>query len=202
VGDFDILVVENDKDGDATAYLIYGDTNMAVEELDPTFTRSTGRFMPFSIPPDKFSRGSEGPVFFERDGVFYILCGTGCCGCRGGSNIYVFTASAPLGPYHYQGDVGSNTSAPFDPHSPWNYPTRAQAAAVVRIGAQYLWMGNQWTTSRAPGNPRNHDLLYFWPLEFTADGNITQVRYEPSVLVRPPEPAAAAAARGSVVEER
>jgi hypothetical protein len=45
-------------------------------------------------------------------------------------------------------------------------------------------MGKQWVTSQAPGRPRNSvDLLYFWPLEFTADGDISQVWYEQSVQV-------------------
>lgn len=162
----------------------HGDTNMAVEQLDNTFTKTTNRVTRLQIPSDPHGRGSEGPVFFQRAGVYYILPGTGCCGCLGGSNIYVFTAKHPMGPYQYQGDVGSNITAPWDPHSPWNYPTRAQASAAVDIGSdQILWMGNQWVTSKAPGQPRNSDLLYFWPLEFTSDGNISQVRYERTVQI-------------------
>ena len=183
VGDLDILV-----DG-SNAYLVHGDTKMAVEQLDETFTRTTGKVARFETPPDKHNRGSEGPVFFERLGIFYILPGTGCCGCLGGSNMYVFTSTSPMGPFTYRGDSGSNTTAPFDVHSPWNYPTRAQASAAVKIDGgtghaeQILWMGNQWVTSQAPGRPRNSDLLYFWPLEFTADENVSQVRYEQSVQV-------------------
>jgi hypothetical protein len=180
LGDFDILT-----DGDR-AFLVHGDTQMAVEELDADFTGMTGRFSLFTIPKDPHGRGSEGFVFFKRDGVFYVLPGSGCCACRGGSNIYVFTAIDPLGPYNYRGDVGTNTTHPFDQHSPWNYPTRAQASAVVQVGSQFLWMGNQWTTSRALGHQRNHDLLYWWPLEFTTDGNLTQVRWEASVELRVP----------------
>ena len=33
-----------------------------------------------------------GDVCFKRDGVYYILPGTGCCACVGGSSIEVFTA--------------------------------------------------------------------------------------------------------------
>ena len=187
VGDLDIFV-----DSDGAAFLVHGDTHMAVEKLDPTFTKSSGEVTYFTTPIDKYNRGSEGPVFFKRGHIYYILPGTGCCGCIGGSNMYVFTSLSPMGPYIYRGDVGSNTTAPFDMHSPWNYPTRAQASAVVQLHGkggdsregQVLWMGNQWVTSREPGRPRNHDLLYFWPLEFEPDGNLTQVRYEPNVQVQ------------------
>ena len=131
-----------------------------------------------------------GPVFFKRGSTYYILPGTGCCACKGGSSIFVFTSEHPLGPYRFRGDVGSNTTAPFDAHSPHNYVTRAQASAVVRVdsaahGAQFLWMGNAWDTAAQPGRPRNHDLLYFYPLEFAADGSIEQVRREASVQVYP-----------------
>ena len=181
LGDLDILV-----DG-AKAYLVHGDTNMAVEELNAEFTGTTGRFAPFAVPADKRHLGSEGPVMFKRKGVYYILPGTGCCACRGGSNMYVFTSTSPLGPYKYRGDAGSNTTHRFDAHSPWNYPTRAQASALVHLeGDTFLWMGNQWTTSLAPGRPRNHDLLYWWPLEFEPDGMVSQVRYEESVQVKLP----------------
>ena len=46
-------------------------------------------------------------------------------------------------------------------------------------------MGNAWDTAAQPGRPRNHDLLYFFPLEFAADGTIEQVRREASVQVYP-----------------
>ena len=56
VGDFDILV-----DG-SRAILVHGDGHMAVEELDPTFTRASGRVAYFDTPADKWNRGAEGPV--------------------------------------------------------------------------------------------------------------------------------------------
>ena len=96
---------------------------------------------------------------------------TGCCACRGGSNIEVYTASSPLGPWTARGDVGSNHTLPFDRHSPWNYVTRAQGSKVFNVTAadgseQFVWLGNQWVSSTQPGMPRNHDLLYWSLLEF------------------------------------
>ena len=89
-------------------------------------------------------------VFFKRSGRYYILTGSGCCACKGGSSIDVFVASAPLGPYQYLGDVGSVPGHAYDPHSPRNFVTRAQGSAMFVLPAadqsaepQFVWLGNQ-----------------------------------------------------------
>lgn len=41
----------------------------------------------------------------SADGIYYITVGVGCCACRGGSNIVIYTATNPLGPYTLVGDV-------------------------------------------------------------------------------------------------
>jgi hypothetical protein len=113
---------------------------------------------------------AEGPVFFKRKGIYYILGGTTCCACRGGSSVYVFTAPAPLGPWTFRADIGSSPQH-YDPHAPNNYVTRAQASDVFQVVGsgragggggggggssddQWLWLGNQWVT----GPQRNRDL--------------------------------------------
>ena len=120
---------------------------------------------------------------FKRSGVYFLLAGVGCCACRGGSNIRVYTStSSPLGPYTLQGDVGSRPDHPFDRHSPDNYVTRAQQTKVLPVVAsdgtvEYLWMGNQWVTSTLPGHPRNNDLLYWSVLRFANATTIEQLVY-------------------------
>lgn len=105
----------------------------------------------------------------------------------------MYTATAPLGPYTLQGDVGSNTTAghTFDKHSPWNYVTRAQGSKVIPLpwadgSTQYLWLGNAWVTGGAgggPGGPRDSDLLYWTVLDFNATGAVQQiVRADTAVL--------------------
>ena len=151
-------------------------------------------------------KGSEGPVVFKRKGIYYVMAGTGCCACIGGSTIYVMMAPSMKGPWvrqlhlriptmaccgsqaipavhhahhssmipqTYAGDVGSNPTK-FDPHSPNNYVTKAQASSVAKVGSQYLWMGNQWNSglSETPPGPRKHDLLYWSILDFNANGYI------------------------------
>ena len=150
---------------------------------------------------------------FKRFAVYYLLVGAGCCACRGGSNVIVYTAPAPLGPWTLQRDVGSNSTHghTFDAHSPWNYVTRASAprtffckqnskplnvpqAQQTKVVAvpdaegrqQFLWVGNQWVTSTEAGAPRNNDLFFFAVLEFADDGNITQMQWAESATLHLP----------------
>ena len=178
-GDFDLLV-----DDDGTCWHVQTTTN------DPNATRGfvvTALNHDYTAPAEPrrsaafvAPKPAEGPVLFHRPGHgYYILGGTTCCACRGGSSIYVFRAKSPLGPWTFVGDVGS-TSQPFDPHSPHNYVTNAQASAVVRVGEQWLWMGNQWVTAGV----RNRGLLYWSVLRFDGSGDVRQLEWAPDAKVR------------------
>ena len=173
VGDYDLFV-----DDDGAAFHVR--TGLVVERLNAEYTAGTGEVYELR------NAAVEGPSMFKRDGVYYLLAGQGCCACRGGSNVVVYSASAPLGPYALQGDVGSNSSQPFDRHSPYNYVTRAQGSKVFVVpdaaGAeQFVWLGNQWVTSSLPGRPRNHDLLYWTVLQFDAQGSVQQIIRQPAL---------------------
>lgn len=190
-GDFNILV-----DDDGAAYHVRD--GFVIVKLDDSYTRGTDAVGYLHTP-----KPSEGPVFFKRQGLYYILPGTGCCGCHGGSSIYVYTATSPLGPYTYRGEIGSNTTNGhvFDPHSPYNFVTRAQASSIVAVlpasgsgsgGAdggelQYLWLGNQWVSSQLPGHPRNTDLNYWAVLNFSANGSIAQVQRQDETTLTVPD---------------
>jgi hypothetical protein len=179
VGDYDLFV-----DDDGAAFHVR--TGLVIARLDANYTRGTGDVYELSSP------NVEGPAMFKRKGVYYLLVGVGCCACRGGSNVIVYTALRPMGPYTLQADVGSNKTQTFDKHSPLNYVTHAQQSKVIEVTAadgmaQYLWVGNQWVTSRTPGRERNADLLYWALLSFAADGNITQMEWQDSVKLSIPD---------------
>jgi hypothetical protein len=179
VGDFDVFV------DPASGRGYHVRTGLSIQPLDATLSRPEGAAVDVPLP------SVEGPAMFARAGVYYLLAGVGCCACRGGSNVVVFTAPSPMGPWARRGDVGSNHSAPFAKASPFNYVTRAQQTKVVPVpGAagelQYLWIGNQWVTSQAPGAPRNKDLLFFALLNFSADGNISQMEWADEALLSVP----------------
>ncbi|EDQ88893.1 uncharacterized protein MONBRDRAFT_26063 [Monosiga brevicollis MX1] len=190
IGDYDIFV-----DDDGIAYHVR--TGFVVEQLTANYTASTGNFTTFSTP-----QAAEAPIMFKRQGTYYMIAGTGCCACRGGSTIYLFAASHPLSTYTYLGDFGSNTTHAFDPASPWNYVTRSQPTAVFRVPSptraasmgsetlshddQYIFLGNQWVTAAEPGHPRNHDLLYWSQLSFTANNSIEHLQWQDAATIHLP----------------
>jgi hypothetical protein len=185
VGDFDVFV--DTVSTPHTAYHIR--TGLSIQRLSANFSAPEGKAV--DIP----NGGVEGPAMFERAGVYYLLAGLGCCACRGGSNVVVYTAPSPLGPFKLQGDVGSNRSQAFDAHSPTNYVTHAQQTKVIKVAAadgstQYLWVGNQWVSNSAgpagQWGPRNHDLLYFALLQFDSHGRILQLEYSPTCTLSLP----------------
>jgi len=175
VGDYNIFV-----DDDGKAYHVR--TGFDVVALNDEYTGGVSLLSSFATP-----KASEGPVFFKREGFYYILSGTGCCACVGGATVYVMRAKSLKGPWEYLGDVGSNPTK-FDPYSRDNYVTKAQASTVFTVKAtdgtmQYIWLGNQWNSGLAekPPGPRHHGLLYFSVLQFNETGAVQQIRYEASV---------------------
>jgi beta-xylosidase len=113
IGDFSIFV-----DDDGGAYHVR--TGFDIVKLNASFTGPEAHVSAFHTP-----KASEGPAMFKRNGTYYVTAGTGCCACIGGSSLYVLTAPSPVGPWTFQGDVGSNPGR-FDPHSATNYVTKAR----------------------------------------------------------------------------
>eukprot|EP00943_MAST-04B_sp_MAST-4B-sp1_P004360 g4360.t1 len=178
-GDFDILIDgdEGESKPEKTCWHVQTTTNdpsllngFVITQLDENCMSA---IMPKKQVIFHSPKPAEGPVFFKRKDTYYILAGTTCCACRGGSSIYVFSSPSPLGPWKYIDDVGSNkTQKAFNPQSPYNYVTRAQASAVfpvkdVNNTIEYIWFGNQWTTSAK----RNSDLVYWSIINWDSNDN-------------------------------
>jgi hypothetical protein len=187
IGDFDILVDDN-----GAAYQVR--TGNIIQQLTPDYLGVQGNASSFS-PPKALKCGCEGPVFFKHQNVYYITLGSGCCACKGGSTIFVFSSSSPMGPYTYQSDIGtvpgSNGNASTcasqrgKPGLPGCvYSWRAQATGSFQIGGTTVLLGNQWQTSGNPpgSGPRNADLLYFAPLKFSGN-TIDLLTYAENVTI-------------------
>ena len=93
---------------------------------------------------------NEGALMFKRDGTYYVGFGGCCCFCAGGSNVELFAAPAPLGPYVSLGNVVSPAA--------WG----AQTGAVFFTGVDYVLYGDRWQS--APDRVKAHDFSYVAPL--------------------------------------
>ncbi len=177
IGDFYLFV-----DDDGTAYHVR--TGIVIEKLTPDLIAGTGDYSSLSLP------SVEAPLMFKRGSLYYLLAGVDCCACTGGSNMLVYTADHPLGPFTFQADVGSNASH-LNPHVPDHYVTGAQGTDVIRVPAangslQFLWIGNQWVTAAEPGHPRDHDLLYWSVLQFDGAGRIEHLIAQDAITLQLP----------------
>jgi hypothetical protein len=98
--------------------------------------------------------GNEGILMFKREGLYYIGFGQCCCFCGAGSNVELFSAPAPLGPYTSLGNVIESST--------WN----AQTGAVFFTGIDYVLYGDRWQS--APDRIKGHDFSYVAPLQWGA----------------------------------
>eukprot|EP00040_Diaphanoeca_grandis_P034919 m.218170 g.218170 ORF g.218170 m.218170 type:complete len:402 (-) comp33256_c1_seq4:91-1296(-) len=185
-GDFDLLV-----DDDGSCYHVQTTTNdpnattgFVVTMLNTSYTAPAS---PTISKRFESPLPAEGPAFFKRGPKdYFILAGTTCCACKGGSSVYMFRSPSPLGPWRFVRDVGSVTPRHFDPHSASNYVTRSQASSVFHVAGnhqqqQWVWLGNQWGL---PGITRNSDLLYWHVLEFSqTNGDVLQFVWAPNATV-------------------
>merc|ERR1712232_413780 len=105
-------------------------------------------------------------ILFERNGFYYLLFGHTCCFCRSGSNVEVWVASHPMGPWRSSGiDIGGHPGI-IDGGTSYTH-TQESSLIQVRLengGIEYVWTGDRWGS--APDGLKSHDFQYWQPLEF------------------------------------
>jgi len=75
-----------------------------VERLTPDYLASTWETTNESSPV--FPHGNEAPALFKREGKWYALVSESCCYCKPGGKVHAYSATDPLGPYDYLGEIG------------------------------------------------------------------------------------------------
>ena len=158
-GDFDLLV-----DDDGTAYHVQTTTNdpnatrgFTLTALDASFTApaSPRRSATFVAP-----KPAEGPVLFRRGaGEYYLLGGTTCCACKGGSSIYVFRAPAPLGPWRSVPVLSLHLSLRKDPQISTSFPQESRHSSQAKIKDRRVRATGLWRTSAQPQGGRTTRTL-------------------------------------------
>ena len=207
-GDFDVLV----DPADGQAYISYGcHYYMGIERLTADYyntaplpasgngnaTVTNGHFGG-RLFPDYFI---EAPVFFERNGLYYLLYGHCCCFCYQGSGILVYIAEHPLGPWKAQ--PGGNLACVPPPQDNFEREvlggtptpgqgclyggssdvstTHAQQNFVINYESldgkikERIWTGDLWQQS--PDGLKGHEGQFWVPLRFTEAGHIQKVRH-------------------------
>ncbi|MEI8340082.1 MAG: family 43 glycosylhydrolase [Verrucomicrobiota bacterium] len=193
VGDFGLLV-----DEDGAAYIAYNCVlsghfevkeepiphhKIAVEKLTPDYLAST-------MEGSDFVAGNcESPAMFKRGALYYLLFDNTCCFGANGSGARVYTASHPLGPFTYWGNINVKTDHPRDLPIAWTEPGTGRPDCIIRAqqthiatlpspsGPLFIWMGDRWHST--PDKIKGHDFQYWSsPLQFEEDGMIRQLRRE------------------------
>eukprot|EP01116_Phalansterium_solitarium_P009479 TRINITY_DN23637_c0_g1_i1.p1 TRINITY_DN23637_c0_g1~~TRINITY_DN23637_c0_g1_i1.p1 ORF type:complete len:367 (-),score=110.95 TRINITY_DN23637_c0_g1_i1:137-1237(-) len=85
-------------DDDGTGYVLYSslsaDHKQSIAKLTPDYLGLSGEN--YGLFPDRYVEGSG---LFKRNGVYYVMYGSCCCFCRGGSGQVVYTATNITGPW-------------------------------------------------------------------------------------------------------
>lgn len=175
-------------DDDGTGYFIYtciaDKYTVRVERLTKDFLHATGQI---SLPLAKWV---EAPVLFRRGSLYYGLCSPCCPFCPEGSDVQVFSAKFPLGPFQMGQQSHINrrdevvehiTNGSLSMNAGYDQIVSAQQTWVARIptakGTMYLWMADRWQS--CPDGFKGHDFQYWEPLEFSDDGQILPLKNLP-----------------------
>jgi hypothetical protein len=172
-GDMNVFV-----DADGVPYLIYtaglhagGDGRIRVQRLSLDGRRAISNATSLPFPPSP----CEAPLMFRRKRQYYALFGHNCGCCRQGSEVFVFTASHPLGPWKGGRDINTVDSA--DGHQ--RRVVNGQSAFVLEIvpsaggSSTFLWAADEWGT----GVTRAANHQYWGSLAFYANGSVRPLGY-------------------------
>ena len=72
---------------------------------------------------------------FKREGKWYALVSESCCYCKPGGKVHAYSATDPLGPYDYLGEIGKEDKKAS--LSPSKQPV-IQARMAVRLSRRLL----------------------------------------------------------------
>jgi len=156
-------------DDDGQGYFIFSAIEdgyaIRVLALTPDFLGLTG------YASSILAKGGEAPLLFRRNKTYYALCGPLCPACPEGSEVQVFTATSPLGPFKPRANINRRPES-GTPNIP------AQETWVAKIptpdGSVFIWIADRWRSS--PDGLAGHDFQFWAPLEFNQDGDILPVK--------------------------
>jgi hypothetical protein len=157
-----------------------------VEKLTPDYLGSTLK------STEAIAGNCEAPAMFKRGKTYYLLFDNTCCFGADGSGARVYTASNPMGPFTYRGNINVKASSARDLPSPFTEPGTGRPDCIIKAqqtdiatlptshGSAYIWMGDRWGSR--PDGIKGHDFQYWsQPLQFDSDGMIKQLTWDAAV---------------------
>jgi hypothetical protein len=165
-GDFTLLV------DNGTAYIAYdawsNQHTIKVEQLDDRYYNSVLSPTTPLVAPS----GNEAPLFFQRNGWYYLIYGHTCCFCSGGAGARVLTAPHPLGEWtDSKVELNPRKALSFDHMIPSQNNYVFQATVTVQnptarntTAVEYIFTADLWTS--APDKLKSHDRQFWAPLMF------------------------------------
>ena len=118
------------------------------------------------------AKGGEAPLLFRRNNIYYALCGPLCAFCPQGSEVQVFTASSPLGPYTPRSNINRRSDRDIP-----NIPAQESWVAKIPTAGEpaFIWMADRWESF--PDGIKGHEFQ-FWslPLQFKTNGDILPIQ--------------------------
>ena len=176
IGDFSVWV-----DDDGTGYFLYSaNHHCQVERLTDDYLASTWSTTNQSSPI--FPHGNEAPALFKRGQLWYALVSESCCYCQTGAKVHAYSATEPLGPYHYLAEIAAGPN-PFN----GSIATASQQTNVFPIRGngsetRFMWQGDRWQS--APDQLKSHDFTFWKPLDFGKNGSINRITWVDSFMLQ------------------
>ena len=164
-GDHDTFV-----DDDGTAYIAYTDWRtegtIVIEKLNEDYTSGTGKYVKAVT-----SGQTEAPGLMKRKGKYYVLYSDPNCGYCSGTGTSYKTAASPLGPWSDGIKINDNSCG----GQPSFVSTFKLNSDTIFLYGSDLW--NNAAKNEALAN------FYWAPLTFAADGSITPIVCQDTVIV-------------------
>ena len=171
-GDMNVFV-----DDDGTPYIIYtsgfhggADASIRVQRLAKDGLSAVPNATSPPFPPTH----CEAPLMFRRGDLYYAAFGHACGCCSEGSELFVFTARHPLGPWAGGEDANRDAGG--------RRVVAGQSAFVVEVRAAqsnrstWLWATDQWQS----GETRSGNYQYWGALSFGQDGCVRPLEWAQS----------------------
>ena len=176
IGDFSVWA-----DDDGTGYFLYSaHAHCQVEQLTDDYLAST--WSTTNQSSAVFPHGNEAPALFKRGSLWYALVSESCCYCQPGGKVHAYSATKPLGPYDYLGEIAAGPN-PFGGDIATSsqqtnvFPVKSSKSTNPGVGnpddVTFMWQGDRWQS--APDKLKSHDFTFWKPLNFAKNGSINRI---------------------------